>query len=114
MSWDVSIQDKFVTHDCPNCGGHEGAVTFEQNITYNVGTMLRRAGLHPQVLNGMKVSQAYGIVINALQLMEDNRAYFGRYDADNGWGTCATTITAVRAIYKAMDEGMDDDVLRWQ
>ena len=113
MSWDVTIKEEPLIHDCPNCGGHGGGVVFEQNITYNVGTMIRRAGIHPQVLNGMKVSEAYAIVRNGLLVMEGNKTYFEQFDADNGWGTYATTITAVRAIYKAMDTGNDDDIVRW-
>jgi len=114
MSWDITLRDEYSVHDCPNCGGHEGAVVFEANMTYNVGTMIRRAGLHPQVLNGMKVSQAYGIIKNGLLVMEQNAQYFKQFDSDNGWGTYATTVTCIRSLYEAMDEGHDDDILRWQ
>ena len=102
MSWWVSIEP---AHPTPE---------LELNITYNVGTMLRRAGIHPNVLNGMKVSEAFSIIKNAMMVMRDNKTYFEQYDAHNGWGTYATTFTAVKRLFEALDNANDDDILRWQ
>lgn len=113
MSWDISIKSATIIHDCPNCGGHEPERSFEQNMTYNVGTMIRRAGIHPQVLNGMTAIQAFPIVRNGLLVMEGNKQYFEMFDSDNGWGTYATTITAIRNINNALESSEDDDIVRW-
>jgi len=113
MSYDVSIREPVVIHDCPNCGGHEGDEVFEVNITYNVSTMLRRAGLHHEMLNGMSVKKARLVVHHAAQLMEDNRLYFSEFEASNGWGTYDTTLKAIVALERALNHADDDNVLRW-
>jgi hypothetical protein len=116
MSWDVSIEtDPFVMHDCPNCGGHNDGISidFEVNITYNVGLMLRLAGIHPTVVNGMTAKEARTIFVHATKVMLDNPAYFMRFDADNKWGTYATTLKAVEGINNALAVAPDDSKLRW-
>jgi len=95
MSWDVSIQAKV---EVPH---------LDQNITYNVGPMLRRAGLHPRILHGMTVVDAQPIFKEAVILMAENPDYFRQFNAENGWGTFETTFVAVDTIYKALCE-VDD------
>jgi len=114
MSWWVSIEGQPVVHDCPNCGGHEGEEVFSQNITYNVGTMLRRAGLYPRILNGMTVAETQPVLKNAVILMSENPEYFRQFNAKNGWGTFETTFVAVDNIYKALIDADDSLRLRWQ
>ena len=121
MSWWATIEGKELKttiHDCPNCGGHEDEVEVERcsvNITYNVGNMLRRAGLHPKVLDGMSMDEALPIFENAFNLMTDNPDYFRRFNASNGWGTYETTAEAVSKLLNTIAHGSHpDDVLRWQ
>ena len=102
MSWWVSVQPQHPTPD------------LDVNITYNVGRMLRRAGMHPNIINGMKVSEAYPIVSNGVAVMEDNPDYFRMFDAVNGWGTYETTLKAVVEIGRALYQADNDDIVRWE
>jgi hypothetical protein len=117
MSWDVSIETDpvVVTHDCPNCGGHADgkSIDFEVNITYNVGLMLRLAGIHPSIVDGMYAKTARPVFTHAVRLMLDNPSYFKRFDSDNKWGTYATTLNAVEGINNALAAADEDAVLRW-
>ena len=96
MSYWVSIESPVV------------APHLEVNITYNVGTMLKRAGIHPKVINGMGVEQATEVFKHAVLLMADNPEYFRKMDAANGWGTYDTTFTAVRDIYQTLLQAEHD------
>ena len=115
MSWDVSIQrDSLIVHECPDCSGHPQDPRFEVNITYNVGNMLRRAGIHPKVLDGMSVEEALPIVKNGYAIMYDNPDYFRQFRPDNGWGTVKSTLDALRDLLNALEHGSHpDDKVRW-
>ena len=102
MSYWISIEPQHPTPD------------LEINLTYNVSGMLRRAGLHPNVVNGMKVNEAYPIVSNVVAVMEDNPDYFRKYNPENGWGSYEHTLEALVKIGTALYEANDDDILRWQ
>ena len=115
MSWDVTIERQALTHEvCSWCEGHEQGSDFELNITYNVGNMLRRAGIHPKVLNGMKVEKALPIVKNGYAIMYDNPDYFRQFRPDNGWGTVKSTLDALRDLLNALEHGSHPrDKVRW-
>jgi len=103
MSWWVSLETPVV------------APHLEVNITYNVGTMLRRAGIHPNIINGMGVEDATEVFKHAVLLMSANPDYFREFDAKNGWGTFETTFEAVNEIYRALLKAEHDVGLkmRW-
>ena len=103
MSWWVSIQAPVVA---PN---------LEVNITYNVGTMLRRAGIHPDIINGMSVEDATEVFKHAVVLMADNPEDFRQFNAKNGWGTFESTFEAVNQIYQGLLKAEHDSGLtvRW-
>jgi hypothetical protein len=104
MSWDVSLEQPNMI-EMPH---------LDQNITYNVGPMLRRAGLHPKVLNGMTVEQALPITREAVVLMADHPEYFSQFDAKNGWGSYGSTFDAVTAIHRALLQADIRLIVRWQ
>jgi len=103
MSYWVSIETPVV------------APHLEVNITHNVGTMLRRAGIHPKVINGMDVETATEVFKHSMLLMSANPDYFREFDAKNGWGTYDTTFEAVCEIYRALLKAEHDVglVMRW-
>ena len=106
MSYDIQIVSPIEVPD------------LDVNITYNVSTMLRRAGLHPHVLDGMTVRDARPVVGHAHKLMKDHPHYFSTLNAQNGWGTYETTLEAVGTIRRALvdvpEEQLDLLRLRWQ
>ncbi len=123
MSWWVSIEteQEILVHNCPNCGGHEGGMgeVFSVNITYNVGTMLRNAGLHPAIFDGTTVKDALPLWAGSYQLMRRNRAFFSQFDSPADpltgeiWGTYDTTISAVEAMNDALSAADPDNKVRW-
>ena len=115
MSWDVTIERQALTHEvCSWCEGHEQGSDFELNITYNVGNMLRRAGIHPKVLDGMSVTEALLIVKNGYAVMHDNPSYFDQFVPQNGWGTVETTLAALLSFLNVLEHGSHpDDKVRW-
>jgi hypothetical protein len=103
MSWDVRIEPP-ETETFP----------FEDNVTYNVSTMLKRAGLHPEILNGMTAHKAKPVVHYAYELMADNPEYFKRFDATNGWGTYGTTLAFVQRMHEYLQEAPANYIVRWR
>ena len=87
---------------------------FEMNVTYNVSTMLKRAGIHPHILSGLTAKDVRPIIENACLLMRDNADYFRRFDSPNGWGTYETTFAFVEKLNTyLMNDAPDDYVMRW-
>ena len=103
MSWWIHVEP-------PNMPEHE---VYEVNVTYNVGTMLRRAGVHPRLLNGQTVRVVRPVIEHATILMAENSEYFGRFDAENGWGTFDTTHEMMRNLDTYLRGAPDDYVMRW-
>ena len=87
---------------------------FEGNFTYNVSTMLRRAGVHPVVMNGMSALNARVVLRHAVALMEDNMVYFRQFDAPNGWGTVGTTLIHLREMSNYLEKCPDEYIVRWR
>ncbi len=80
MSYDFSLKAPV---EAPN---------YERNLTYNVGPMLKRAGFHPRVVNGMTAKELFPIVENARQVLAENEAYFLQFEPSNGWGSWEGTV----------------------
>ena len=86
---------------------------FEGNVTYNVSTMLRRAGIHPAILSGMTVKEVRPVIDHACDLMADNPDYFRQFEAVNGWGTYETTFKFVTNLNEYLESAPDDYVMWW-
>jgi hypothetical protein len=76
-------------------------------LTYNVGPMLKRAGFHPNILNGMTVVELRPVVSNALAVLKHNQEYFEQFNPENGWGDYGGVLVFLlkleRYLYKASD-----------
>ena len=103
MSWWITIE-----HPDPT-----PTIDLNLNVTYNVGAMLRRAGVHPSIMDGMDVTLAHEVVDNACWLIDANQEYFRKFEPDNKWGTVETTLTALRKLRKALNEAPEGMVVRW-
>jgi len=86
---------------------------FEGNVTYNVSTMLRRAGIHPAILNGLTVKEVRPVIEHAYMVMYDNADYFRRFEASNGWGTYETTFKFVTNLNTYLINDAPDDYVMW-
>ena len=71
---------------------------FEGNQTYNLSTMFKRAGFHPNAFSGMDARTLRPIVDNAVRLMEDNPEYFKKYNPDNGWGSYEGAVNFLKGL----------------
>jgi hypothetical protein len=103
MSWWIYVQPE-----------EEGPDPFEVNMTYNVGRMIRRAGVHPKVMDGMKPDQAVEVVGNAVAVMSANKGYFKQFEPDNGWGTVETTLNSLQELYHYLQKAPEHYVVRWR
>lgn len=103
MSYDVEIRPK----------SQPPSVDYYGNVTYNVTKMLRLAGIHPEVMNGLDAGIAHTVVVHALAAMEANPDYFRQFEAENGWGTYETTLDFVKQLEVALLY-LDDDAHRYQ
>ncbi len=90
MSYDVSIIPP------------EQVRAYEGNITFNLGPMLRRAGIHPAILDGMDTCDAEPVIYHAHMLLRENEAYFSNFNAANGWGIYENCVEFVSNLYDAV------------
>jgi hypothetical protein len=102
MSWDVTVEPENMDFEL-----------FEANVTYNVGRMLRRAGIHPRLMDGMKPDIAVEVIGNAVSVMVENREYFRQFEPDNGWGTVETTLKALTELYHYLQKCPEHYIVRW-
>ena len=102
MSWWINVEPREQT-----------AETFEGNLTYNVGLMLRRAGIHPHILEGQMVKVVRPVIENAYMTMFENPDYFRQFEASNGWGTYESTMKFVSNLNVYLASAPDDYVMRW-
>lgn len=103
MSWDVTVEPEPIEIEI-----------YEANVTYNVGRMIRRAGIHPKVIDGMKADLAVEVVGNAAAVMSENREYFKQFEAPNGWGTVESTLKMMTLLYHYLQKCPEDYVVRWR
>ena len=87
--------------------------SFEGDVTYNVSAMLKRAGIHPNVLHNLPVVHVRPVIWNAYMVMRENPEYFRQFDAPNGWGTYETTFAFVERLTAYLDGAPHDYVMRW-
>lgn len=98
MSLDVCLEgDEYeAVETCEYCG-RSGSVLitdiyYDANITHNLGTMARNAGIYEAVWrpdeNGYsKAGDIIAILENGIVDMKNRPEYYRQFDAGNGWGT---------------------------
>ena len=101
MSYDFIIKASEDTHE-----------RYERNVTYNNSTILKRAGFHPSVLNGINVYRLIPVVNNCITLMEDNLEYFKQFDPDNGWGGYDDVLNFFHEVRNYMVDAPDAYILK--
>ena len=85
---------------------------YERNMTYNVSSMLKLAGFHPDVLNGVEVKRLRPVVTYVRQALTDNPTYFERFNPKNGWGSYRGTLEFIKELDKYLIDAPDDFVFR--
>ena len=84
---------------------------WEWNLTYNLSTMLRRAGFHPNVIDGMTVVNLRPIVRNAWMVLADNPRYFTTLNPPNGWGNYEGAVEFLYKLHKYLEDAPDEYVM---
>jgi len=86
MSLDVSL----IVTECPTCGRSEEV--FDGNITHNLNTMAKEAGVYdamwnPEKIGATEANQLISILAQGLNNLVSNPAKFRKMNPENGWGT---------------------------
>lgn len=89
-----------------------GPEPYEHNVTYNLSTMLKRAGFHPHLFDGMTVEQLRRPVEDSMLLMTANAGYFKAFAPKNGWGDVNTALRFLRTLHKYLTDAPDEYVLK--
>lgn len=103
MSWDVTVEPAGLVKE-----------PFDMNLTYNVGKMLRRAGVHPRLMNDLTALSALSVAENAYELMADNQDYFRQFEPENKWGTAKGCTEFLRQLRDYLRDCPPGYVVRWR
>jgi len=85
---------------------------YERNVTYNNSSLLKRAGFHPSVLNGINVYRLIPVLNNAITVMQDNPDYFKQFEPENGWGGYADVLDFLHSMRNYMVDAPDAYILK--
>jgi hypothetical protein len=101
MSWDFEVGPAEYRHK-----------TFEANVTYNSGPILRLAGFDPALLNGVTADVLRARVLCVYQVLVDNPEYFKKYEPKNGWGDYDSCMEFIRNLTTYLIDAPDDYILK--
>ena len=85
---------------------------YERNVTYNVSSILKLAGFHPAVLNGVTVVKLRPVVTYVRQSLTDRPDYFRRFEPENGWGSYDGVLEFITELDAYLMDAPDEYVLR--
>ena len=85
--------------------------SYEDNITWNLSDMLRRAGWHPIAFRGMTVLRLRVIVRNSLAVLVQNEDYFRQFNSSNQWGTTETAIEFLSKLSEYLEQAPDEYIM---
>ena len=90
-------------------------VVFDRNITHNLNTMAREAGIYealwrPDENGYTKANQIIPILKEGLIKLKSNPNHFERFNSPNGWGLYIHFIPFVEAVLAACEEYPDADI----
>jgi hypothetical protein len=100
MSYDFTVRSPEPRH-----------AEYDKNVTYNVSSMLKRAGFHPNVVDGMTAVNLRPIVSNAVCVIEDNREYFAQFNPSNGWGDLDGVLEFLVELSLYLNDAPDEYVM---
>ena len=88
---------------------------FSTNITHNLGTMAREAGIYealwrPDEYGYTNAGQIIPILQKGLLLLESDPARFKKFNSPNGWGMYEDFVPFVRGVLKACEEYPDTEI----
>jgi hypothetical protein len=90
-------------------------VVFDRNITHNLSTMAREAGIyealwHPNENGYTKAEQIIPILKEGLAKLKSDPTFFKTFDSPNGWGMYIHFVPFVEAVLAACEEYPDADI----
>jgi len=101
MSWNIKVQPEIEPH-----------TTHEDNITYNLGKMLRRAGFDPNLHDGVTVKVLRPITQGAWQSLYENPEHYKQFEPESGFGTRTDALMFMARLSDYMRNAPDDYVMR--
>lgn len=102
MSWNICLEI--------NTGGSESVDVYDEDLTYNVGMIIRFAfDQHHEtnalgsVLDGKTATEAASMIGDALNRLRDpaNGEKLAEMEPRNGWGSLRSTITFLKSLRAA-------------
>ncbi|RLB68518.1 MAG: hypothetical protein DRH08_00595 [Deltaproteobacteria bacterium] len=101
MSWSIKVQPLAEQH-----------TAHEDDITYNLGKMLRQAGFDPNLHDGVTVKVLRPIAQGAWQSLYENEKHYKQFEPENGWGTYTDALLFMARLSDYTRNAPDDYVMR--
>jgi hypothetical protein len=97
---------------CPHGCGHAVRETFWKNITHNLGTMARKAGIyevlwHPNDNGQVTAKDILPRLEDGLHDLKFRPEYFSQFNSPNGWGRYEHFVPFVEAVVAACKANPD-------
>lgn len=114
MSLDVYLK----VPACSHCGRGDD-YAYEANITHNLNTMAREAGIYmhlwrPDEIDVTKAAQLIEPLRVGLALLKSDPPRFKAFDAPNGWGRYENLVAFVDKYLAACEASPDATVSVWR
>jgi len=107
MSLDFELHGKGV---CSECGQKvDDMIVFDANITHNLTTMAKQAGIYyalwnPEKLKATKAKNIINILETGLKLLKEKPEHYKKFNSPNGWGTHEHFVPFVEKCLNACKE----------
>jgi len=101
MSYDIKVEPLEQQHEL-----------FNDNITYNLCEMLRKAGLDFKHHGGQTVKVLRPITHGVWRSLYENEKYFKQFEPENGWGTYMVALLFMARLSDYMRNAPDDYVMK--
>ena len=86
--------------------------SFDENITYNLGEMLRKAGFNMKHHAGQTAKVLRPITHGVWLSLYENEKYFRQFEPENGHGTYADALMFMARLSDYTRTAPDDYVIR--
>lgn len=92
MSLDVDLYNPYhISYDCGKTFEESGEYVFEANITHNLGTMAKEAGIYyacwrPEEIGAKKASDIIELLEQGYKKLKENPEHYKKFNSPNGWG----------------------------
>lgn len=100
MSYDVYLE---VPTGSRAAGGPAMTTVYDRNHTSNTANMWREAGCDIAEFEGKGAVEFGAALERAISEISTKRAYYRKFEPENGWGTVETTLDFLNDLLEACD-----------